>query len=70
MSAIIVFKSTHDAIKAKRTLDKARIDYEILPTPKEISADCGISLRVAAPLLDRALVLLRAAEVRYRDDLL
>ena len=70
MSAIIVFKSTHDAIKAKRTLDKALLDYEVLPTPKEISADCGISLRVAASVIEQALILLQAAEVRYRDDLL
>jgi len=69
-SVVIVFKSTHDVIKAKSELEKACVAHELIPTPKEISSECGMSLRVEAPLLSRALELFDSKGVRYRDDLL
>jgi hypothetical protein len=68
--SIILFKSTHDVIKAKKVLDEEQISCEVLPVPKEISAECGMSLKVEESALERILELLQAAEVRYRDDLL
>ena len=70
MGTVLIFKSTHDVIKARRALDKARLDYEIVPTPKAVSSECGMSLRVSELNLEQARILLQAAEVRYRDDLL
>jgi len=69
-AVVIVFKSTHDVIKAKNELAKACIAHELIPTPKEISAECGMSLRLEEPLLSKALDLFQTAGVRYRDDLL
>ncbi|MDD4753840.1 MAG: DUF3343 domain-containing protein [Desulfitobacteriaceae bacterium] len=68
--AVIVFMSAHDAIKAKNKLEKARIVHELIPTPKEISSECGMSLRIEKPLLNRALELFRTTDLRYRNDLL
>lgn len=67
---MLIFKSAHDVIKAKKLLDSAQIDYETMPTPKEISAECGMSLKVAEPSLGMIRTMLQTAEVRYRDDLL
>jgi len=67
---VIVFKSTHDVIKAKSELEKACIAHELIPTPKEISSECGMSLRVEKTVLNKVLEILRSKGVRYRDDLL
>lgn len=67
---VIVFQSTHDVIKAKNELKKACIAHELIPTPKEISSECGMSLRVEEPLLNKVLELFDAKGVRYRNDLL
>lgn len=67
---VIVFQSTHDVIKAKKELQKACIAHEIIPTPKKISAECGMSLKVTKSVLDQALEILRLKGVHYRSDLL
>ncbi|BEP30416.1 DUF3343 domain-containing protein [Helicovermis profundi] len=41
---IIAFNSTHKAIKTEKNL-KELISVELIPTPREISANCGLSLR-------------------------
>ncbi|OPY58426.1 MAG: hypothetical protein A4E55_00918 [Pelotomaculum sp. PtaU1.Bin035] len=67
---VIIFTSTHDVIKAKSELEKASITYELIPTPKEISSECGMSLRIEKPVLNMALEIFRSNGVRYRNDLL
>jgi len=67
---VIVFKSTHDVIKAKSELEKACIAHELIPTPKEISSECGMSLRIEKNVLNKVLEIFRAKGVRYRGDLL
>ncbi len=41
---VIVFESTHDAIKTEKAIKKA-IDIELIPTPREITASCGLSVK-------------------------
>lgn len=69
-TVVVVFQSAYDVIKAKCELQKACIAHELIPIPKEISSECGMALKIEKPLLDKALELLRAAGVRYCDDLL
>ncbi len=40
---VITFESTHKAIKAEKQL--AAFDIEVIPTPRQLSANCGISLK-------------------------
>ncbi len=42
---IISFNSTHNAIKMEKLLVQNNIKVTTLPTPREISASCGISIR-------------------------
>ena len=45
--ALITFLSTHDAIAAEKILsEKAKVTLR--PTPREISAACGISIEIMA----------------------
>jgi len=43
---IFTFSSTHHVLKAEKLLLAAGISLEIIPTPKNISSDCGMSIRI------------------------
>ena len=41
----IVFPSTHEAIRAEKILQSHGTVFTIVPTPRSITASCGISVR-------------------------
>ena len=51
---LIIFESTHDAIRAHKLLREER-PVELIPPPRRFSTSCGISLRfktVDQPLIE------------------
>lgn len=42
---VITFNSTHHAIKGERALMDKGLDVRIIPTPREITASCGLSIK-------------------------
>jgi len=42
---LIAFENTHAAISAQRALDEAGLQAYVMPTPREITAGCGLSIR-------------------------
>ncbi|MDD3653427.1 MAG: DUF3343 domain-containing protein [Desulfotomaculaceae bacterium] len=67
---VVYFQSTHDVIKAKKELQQACIAHEIIPTPKKLSSECGMSLKVEAFVLERVHEILCLKGVRFKSDLL
>ncbi len=45
---VISFESTHAAMAANKALSASGRAFAMIPTPREISAGCGMSLRFAA----------------------
>jgi len=45
--AVILFESTHDAIRADKLL-REKLPVTLIPTPRRFSASCGIALRFDA----------------------
>lgn len=43
---ILTFDSTHQVLKAEKILLLKEIPLAIIPTPKEFSSDCGMSIRI------------------------
>jgi hypothetical protein len=43
---ILIFESIHKVLKAEQILVNNKIKFDIIPTPKEFSSDCGMSVRV------------------------
>lgn len=43
---LFTFATTTHALKAEKVLQKAGMDFVIMPTPREISASCGLSIKV------------------------
>lgn len=46
MSVYVTFYSTHDAIKSQRIGAKQGWTCELVPVPRDISANCGMALFV------------------------
>lgn len=43
---VLIFESTHKVLKAEKLLIAAGVKFDIIPTPKEFSTDCGMSIRL------------------------
>jgi putative Se/S carrier protein len=42
---VIAFDSTHHAIKGEKILKEIELEIRTIPTPREITASCGLSIR-------------------------
>jgi len=58
MEYIITFKNTNFAIKAEQCLLEQKLGVGVLPLPSQISAGCGICLRVKPDEIKPALEIL------------
>ncbi|MEQ8197972.1 MAG: DUF3343 domain-containing protein [Clostridiaceae bacterium] len=43
---LVTFNSTHHAIKAEKELISKGLKIRIIPAPTEVTASCGLSIRV------------------------
>ena len=53
--ALFTFAGTHQAIAAEDILRDAAIGLEVVPPPRELSAGCGLALRVSLDDVSRAI---------------
>lgn len=60
---LVAFQSTHKAIKAETITTKAGLAARLIPVPPEVSAGCGLSLRVAEADGEKAREILKEAEI-------
>ena len=51
---VVLFHSTAHAIRAETVLEEARVRIKLIPTPRQLSSDCGIAVRFDQ--VDRACV--------------
>lgn len=42
---VILFNTNSSAMQAEAVLMRARQEIKLIPTPRELSSDCGISIR-------------------------
>jgi hypothetical protein len=63
--AVVLFHSTQGAIKAERALLRAGFTVKLIPTPRQLSSDCGTALRCAWADADAVTTALQAAHVEY-----
>lgn len=42
---VVLFYSTHEAMKAEKLAKEAQLKVRIIPTPEKIHASCGFSLK-------------------------
>lgn len=42
---VVLFHSSSHALRAEKVLEGAGVKTKMIPTPRQISSDCGIALR-------------------------
>ncbi|WP_101773888.1 DUF3343 domain-containing protein [Peptostreptococcus faecalis] len=50
---LISFNSTHHAIRTEKLLKEAGLKFLTLPTPREITASCGLSIKFEYEEIDK-----------------
>ncbi|WP_010237965.1 DUF3343 domain-containing protein [Clostridium arbusti] len=56
---LITFDSTHSAIRAEKELLNEGLKVKVIPVPTEITASCGLSIRIALKDLEKAKKILK-----------
>lgn len=49
---VVTFESTNHAVKGERLLKEKGLDFKTIPTPREITSSCGLSIKFDLSLLD------------------
>jgi hypothetical protein len=60
---VVLFHTSSAALRAEKTLAKAGLVVKLIPTPRELSSDCGIALNFLWSQAEQIKVLLGAARV-------
>ncbi len=63
---IMVFDSTHYAIKVDGMLKQKGLEGEIIPTPRDIDSSCGLSIRFPGDILKSVTKIVNIKENRVR----
>jgi hypothetical protein len=63
MKIHLLFRSTRDAVKAEKILVDSGVPAIVVPVPKALSSDCGVSLETEQPFVENSLSLLAAAGI-------
>jgi len=65
MVAVFLFYTSSAAFQAERALKDAGLAVKLIPTPRQFSSDCGISLRLDWSEGERAQALLAERGVEH-----
>jgi hypothetical protein len=61
--SVVLFHSTAHAIRAEKVLEEAGLAIKMIPTPRQLSSDCGMALRFGRVDEERVAVLLEENRV-------
>ncbi len=64
---VILFDSTNGAIRAEQVAIDAGFEVRLIPTPRYISTDCGVVLRIRERDRDGVLKEFRARKVDHNE---
>lgn len=60
---VILFHTTSSVLRAEKLLIGEGVEVKLIPTPRELSSDCGIALRFDWNCRDRITSVLKEARV-------
>lgn len=63
---LVVFNSTHDAIKAENVCNKNGVEASLIPTHPSISLGCGFMLRTKWENFKEVVKILEKEEIKYK----
>jgi hypothetical protein len=56
--SVALFHSTAHVMRGEKVLDQAGVRVKMIPTPRQISSDCGVALRFDRQESDRVAAIL------------
>lgn len=62
-TGVVLFDTTSSAMRADAVLRREGLPVRLIPTPRELSSDCGVALRFSWSDHDRIETMLREAAV-------
>lgn len=60
---VITFSTTSQALKAEKVLQQKKAEFVMIPTPREVSASCGLSVKVYLDGIEEICSILRREKV-------
>ena len=63
---IVSFNSTHHAIRTDKILSQSGVTSTTLPTPREITASCGISIRFLFNDIEKVSEISKENDIEYK----
>ena len=64
---VLVFESIHDAMAAEKVVLGEGIGAELVPTPRDLSSDCGMALCCPASALEKVTLLHIRGRLRFKS---
>ncbi|WDC85360.1 DUF3343 domain-containing protein [Caloramator sp. mosi_1] len=64
---IVTFESTNFAIQAESVLKQLNLNVQIIPTPREITLSCGISILTQIENLKEIDELVKVGKIRIKE---
>jgi hypothetical protein len=64
---IISFSSTNYAMQTEAVLKREQITMQIMPTPREITLSCGLSIKTSMENLDRIKQLAKEEKIQVKE---
>lgn len=64
--AIIIFNSTNHALAAEKALETDGIEIDIVPLPKEFSAECGLAIEFDIAVRPAVEAVLENRRIEYK----
>ncbi|ADG82203.1 hypothetical protein Tfer_0300 [Thermincola ferriacetica] len=64
---VITFPNTQSALQAEKILTEEGAEFVLIPTPREISASCGLAVKCSRSNSERYLQILKAKRVPCGD---
>jgi hypothetical protein len=64
---VAVFHSIHRVMKAEKILQSERLDVMLIPTPRELTSDCGMALKYSKALSEAVASVLRQHGMTFEE---
>lgn len=65
--SVVLFYSTSGAIRAEKLTKEAGLRVKLIPVPRHLSSDCGVSLRFESADTDEVRSILNGARVEFEE---
>jgi hypothetical protein len=61
--SVVLFHSTAHALRAEKVLERSGVRIKLIPTPRQLSSDCGVALRFERAEEERVAAALAESQV-------